>query len=103
MMILSPVALPTLRSAVIGLVVPMATWPALSMTKEVAVEEPTTNWLLAAPATGLIASDAQGVVVPMATLPEESMRMRSALLVPKISALLWMLRRMTSPATVLAK
>ncbi|OGZ32701.1 MAG: hypothetical protein A3H02_02950 [Candidatus Niyogibacteria bacterium RIFCSPLOWO2_12_FULL_41_13] len=45
----------------------MPTLPAGVMTKLVAVEEPTTNWLVS-PATGLTASFAQGEVVPMPRL-----------------------------------
>jgi hypothetical protein len=52
-----------------GEVVPTPTLPLLVMMKEVLVEEPTTNWLLAPPAVGLMDRVAKGVVVPMPTLP----------------------------------
>jgi hypothetical protein len=51
-----------------GEVVPTPTFPAGVMRNEVAVLEPTTNWLVSF-AMGLIARRAQGVVVPMPVNP----------------------------------
>src|SRR3989344_3058046 len=52
-----------------GVVVPIPTFPLLSTIKFVAVEDPTTNLLLAAPATGFTAKVAHGEVVPTPTNP----------------------------------
>ena len=52
-----------------GEVVPIPTLPELSMRKFVAVEEPTTNWFEALPATGFMAKVAKGEVVPTPTFP----------------------------------
>ena len=49
-------------------VVAMPTLPALLMRNDVAVEEPTTNWLVSF-TSGLIARRAKGVVVPRPTKP----------------------------------
>ena len=47
----------------------MPTLPALLMMKFVAVDDPTTNWFEAAPATGFIAKVAKGEVEPTPTFP----------------------------------
>lgn len=52
-----------------GVVEAIPTLPLLLMMKLVAVEDPTTNWLLATPATGLIANVANGLVEPTPTMP----------------------------------
>ncbi len=57
-----------------GVVEPMPTLPELLMMKFVAVDEPTTNWFEAVPATGLMAKVAKGVEVPTPTLPAVLMK-----------------------------
>lgn len=50
------------------------TLPLLLMTKFVAVEDPTTNWLLATPAVGLMTNDPQGVDEATPTFPFVAMK-----------------------------
>ena len=61
--------------------VPTPTKPLLVTIKFVAVEDPTTNWLAASPAVGLMEKLAQGVEVPVPTFPF-SVKRKTLLLKP---------------------